>query len=61
MWFLKQRIIESMTDFLLWTVCKINRSKDKFLSQRLFEIAELYSCRPGNFDYYNKYEGTCED
>ncbi len=40
-----------ITDLYLKLIWKINRSKSNCLSERLFELAELYNTKPGNFNY----------
>lgn len=34
---------------IIWT----NKSKDRHLSQSLFELAEIYNTRPGEMNYVN--------
>jgi len=44
---------DTSNDFLLWCIQKINKYKDRNLSQRLFEIAEFYNTKPGTRNYDN--------
>ncbi len=44
-------IIDSLTTACIWVIRKLNRSKDRCLSQRLFMVAEGYNTRPGTFNY----------
>lgn len=44
--------IDCLTTACLWIIRKLNTSKDRCLSQRLFEVAENYNTRPGTFNYY---------
>lgn len=43
-----------LTNLLLYFVAKLNRYKDRNLSQKLFDMAEDYNTRPGTFNYFNK-------
>lgn len=40
-----------ITNLCLKLIWKINRGKSNCLSERLFELAELYNTKPGNFNY----------
>jgi len=51
---IKETIQDWITSFCLWIVKKVNRGADRCLSQRLFEMAEEYNCRPGIDNYCEK-------
>jgi len=40
-----------ITNLCLKLIWKINRVKSNCLSEKLFELAELYNTKPGNFNY----------
>jgi len=46
--------LNMLTNLLLYFVAKLNRYKDRNLSQRLFDMAEDYNTKPGTFNYFNK-------
>jgi hypothetical protein len=50
---IKERIIEIITDISILIIKKVNRYKNRCLSQKLFNIAETYNTRP-NTNNYNK-------
>ena len=42
---------EKVTDFCIYIVKKVNKFKNRCLSQRLFDLAETYNNRPGTYNY----------
>ena len=40
-----------ITNLLVWFIKKINPSKNRVLSQKLFDLAEDYNTRPGTSNY----------
>lgn len=42
----------NITKLCLWIICKINKHKDRCLSQHLFNVAEDYNTRPGTNNYH---------
>jgi len=50
-----------ITAFCFWVIKKINYSKDRNLSQRLFIAAEDYNCRPGTNNYFTHDGRDCQE
>lgn len=48
---LKESITFKITILCLYIIKKINPNKDRCLSQKLFEMAEDYNARPGEYNY----------
>jgi hypothetical protein len=47
----KEWLVYKITMLCLWTIGKLNKYKDRGLSQSLFDLAEDYNTRPGTFNY----------
>lgn len=50
--YIKLRITECINDLCLWIIQGINRTRSRYLSQRLFDAAELYNTKPGEMNYF---------
>ncbi len=48
-----------ITTFCLWIIQKVNRGKNNCVSQRLFNVAELYNTKSGRMNYF--VEGECPE
>lgn len=48
---IKERTIEFITDISIFIIKKINRYKNRCLSQRLFKVAETYNTMPEKYNY----------